>query len=203
MATDLFLQGGLIGLAIAAPVGPIGVLCIQKTLARNRLHGLAAGLGAATADALYGLLAGLGITALTHLLLEARTPIQLGGGLFLCYLGYRTFTADTGAQAARVGRAGMGGAYLSTLLLTLANPVTILSFMAIFAGMGTFARGGGDTLMLVFGIFSGSACWWLILSGLADSLGRRLLRQGSSGLNRISGALLAGFGLLALLSGGG
>ena len=203
MATDLFLQGRLIGLAIAAPVGPIGVLCIQKTLARNRLHGLAAGLGAATADALYGLLAGLGITALTHLLLEVRTPVQLGGGLFLCYLGYRTFTADTAAQAARVGRAGMGGTYLSTLLLALANPVTILSFMAIFAGMGTFARGSGDTLVLVFGIFSGSACWWLLLSSLADRLGRRLLRQGSPGLNRVSGVLLAGFGLLALLSGGG
>lgn len=203
MATELFLQGGLIGLAIAAPVGPIGVLCIQKTLARNRLHGLAAGLGAATADALYGLLAGLGITALTHLLLDARTPIQLGGGLFLCYLGYRTFTADTAAQAARVGCTGIGGTYLSTLLLTLANPVTILSFMAIFAGMGAYARGGGDTLMLVFGIFSGSAGWWLLLSGLADRFGRRLLKQGSSGLNRVSGALLAGFGLLALLSSGG
>ncbi|HEX5679515.1 MAG TPA: LysE family transporter, partial [Desulfobacterales bacterium] len=137
MDLPLFLRGLVIGFSIAAPVGPIGILCIRRTLAEGRASGFLSGLGAATADALYGCVAGFGLTVVSAFLVDQRAWIQLVGGVFLLALGVRTLRskpAERAAQAA-AGR-GLAGSYLSTLLLTLTNPMTIISFAGIFAALG-------------------------------------------------------------------
>ena len=199
----MLLRGLVIGFSIAAPVGPIGVLCIRRTLAGGRAAGFAAGLGAATADALYGAVAGFGLTVVSTALVGRQGWLRLIGGAFLCWLGARTFLArpaEAAAQAA--GGAGLLGAYASTLVLTLTNPMTILSFAAVFAGLGLGAAGGGygAAAVLVLGVFAGSALWWLALSGAVGLLRHRVTPRGLRWVNRASGTIIAGFGLLALLS---
>jgi threonine/homoserine/homoserine lactone efflux protein len=205
MDVSLFLSGLLVGFAIAAPVGPIGLLCIQRTLTYGRLVGLATGLGAASADALYGLIAGLGLTVIASFLEGQRLWLGLIGGLFLCYLGVRTFLSVPAEQAANLQmQGGRWGAYFSTLLLTLTNPMTIFSFLTVFAGLGLVttdaANGSGwRAATLVTGVFLGSALWWLLLSGLTSLLRRWINSQTLVWVNRVAGAILVGFGGYLLL----
>jgi threonine/homoserine/homoserine lactone efflux protein len=202
MDIEFFGRGFVIGLAIAAPVGAIGLLCIRRTLAEGRLVGLVSGLGAATADAFYGAVAAFGVTAVSAALVAHQSWIRLLGGLYLCYLGVRIATSRPAAEAeGRTGR-GLLPAYLSTVALTLTNPTTILSFAAIFAGVGLGATGPdqASAALLVLGVFLGSAAWWLLLStGVAlvrGALNPNRLRW----VNLISGSILVGFGVLSLLS---
>lgn len=204
----LLLRGLAVGFAIAAPVGPIGLLCIQRTLAYGRLTGLVTGLGAATADACYGLLAGLGITAVATFLSGQHIWLGVLGGLFLCYLGIQTFLAVPAEQAATVqARGGLWGAYLSTFLLTLTNPMTIFSFMAVFAGLGLAASGNESNSMgavsLVLGVFLGSALWWILLSGVTSLVRIWINPKTLIWVNRAAGVILAGLGgyLLVGLTG--
>ncbi|MDS4031988.1 MAG: LysE family translocator [Candidatus Contendobacter sp.] len=198
----LWFKGILIGLAIAAPVGPIGLLCIQRTLARGRWAGVLSGLGAASADAVYGGVAGFGLASLANLLLAWQTPLQRLGGLFLLYLAWRTWRTPPATERApaQSSRAGLLGDYLSTLALTLTNPVTILAFLGIFAGLGLVAEGRDWAAAgtLVLGVFAGSLLWWLLLAGGVGLLRGRLTPTALRGINRASGLLIAGFGIWAL-----
>ena len=162
----VFVSGLAIGLSLAAPVGPIGVLTIRRTLAHGRWIGFISGLGTATADALYGLIGALGLTVLVRALNSQAFWLQLAGGLFLCYLGIRTFLSTPATQPATaiptqnnaVGPAV--SAYTSAFLLTLTNPATILSFIGIFAGLNIApqsAIGTGSALIVVLGVFASSA----------------------------------------------
>jgi len=197
----MFFRGLLIGLSVAAPVGPMGVLCIRRTLAEGRLAGLVTGLGIATADGIYAGIAGFGIAVVAALLLSGQGWIRGIGGAFLCYLGLHTARAIP-AEGAAEAPSGLTllRIYGSALALTLANPTTILSFIAIFAGLGAGGRGGDDATLLVVGVLTGSALWWLLLStGVAALRGRitpRVLRW----VNRLFGIVLGLFGLLALAS---
>jgi threonine/homoserine/homoserine lactone efflux protein len=197
--TNLLLRGGLIGLSVAAPVGPIGVLCIRRTLAEGRAYGLVSGLGAATADAVYGCIAAFGLTFIAAALVSHQAWLRLIGGLFLCYLGVKTLLARPAQQAAPSDGGGLWGAYASTFFLTLTNPVTILAFAAIFAGFG-LASGGYDSAgLLVLGVFLGSACWWLLLSSVVSLFRTRFSPSGLRWVNRISGTIIVGFGVVALV----
>jgi threonine/homoserine/homoserine lactone efflux protein len=198
-----FLRGLVIGFSIAAPVGPIGVLCIRRTLAEGRAVGLVSGLGAATADSFYGAIAGFGLTAVSGFLVDQQTWLRVIGGAFLVYLGVKTFGSRPAEQAASVQRnGGMAGAYASTLALTLTNPATILAFVAIFAGLGIVESGTGygSALALVGGVFGGSAAWWLLLSGGVSLLRKQFTPARLRWVNWLSGVILAGFGALAILS---
>jgi len=196
------LRGVILGFSIAAPVGPIGVLCIRRTLAQGRAAGLASGLGAATADALYGSVAGFGLTFISALLIEHQTWLRLIGGAFLCYLGIRTLLAKPSSVAANVAGAGLPGAYASTFFLTLTNPMTILAFAAIFAGLGLANTGGnyGLAVALILGVFAGSALWWLTLSAGVSLFRARFNTRALTWVNRISGAVIVVFGIIALVS---
>ncbi len=196
MSYQLLWKGFILGLSIAAPVGPIGLLCIRRTLAGGRWAGFISGLGAATADGIYGCIAGFGLTFLADLLIGQRIWLGLAGGLFLLALGWRTFQSRPALEAAAPK---FGGAYLSTFGLTLTNPMTILSFTAIFAGMQTpvvteAVRPG----LLVLGVFLGSSCWWLMLSGVVGTFRRQLNGAALKWINRVSGMVIAGFGMAAL-----
>lgn len=198
---SLFLRGLIIGFSIAAPVGPIGVLCIRRTLAEGRIVGLATSLGAASADALYGSIAGFGLTVVSTFLVGQQVWLRLVGGLFLCYLGARTFVSRPAKRPAVASESGLAGAYASTFVLTLTNPLTILSFAAVFAGLGAGAAGGGyAAALLVAGVFCGSALWWLLLSGGVSLLRRQIDPSKMMLINRISGIIIAAFGGIALLS---
>ena len=201
----LLFKGIIIGFAIAAPVGPIGVLCIRRTLAEGRTSGFVSGLGAATADAIYGSVAALGLTFVANLLTSGEMWLRLVGGAFLVFLGVRTFLARPVERAASTGKNGLPGAYASTLFLTLTNPTTILSFAAIFAGLGAGSAGGDvpSAMLLVLGVFVGSAFWWLVLSGITGLFRARLSARGLRWVNRISGTVLATFGVLAVSGLGG
>ena len=190
------------GFAIAAPVGPIGVLCIRRTLSDGRFIGLLSGLGAATADMLYGAVAAFGLTAVQGLLVRQQAWLQVVGGIFLIYLGLRTFftpPADDSALAPRPR--GMLSAYLTTLGLTLTNPATILSFTVIFAGFRLVDASGGflAPALLVLGVFLGSAAWWLLLSSAVGLFRDRFNAAWMRWINRVAGLLIAGFGAAALL----
>jgi len=202
MDINLLLRGLLIGFSIAAPVGPIGVLCIRRTLAEGRTFGFVSGLGAATADAFYGSVAGLGLTLVSGFLIGQQSWLRLIGGTYLCYLGYKTFRSKPSEQAASTRGRGIIGAYGSTLFLTLTNPMTILSFAAIFAGLGAGAAAGDyrSAIALIAGVFTGSCAWWLILVIITSIFRSRLNTTGLGWVNRISGTIIAVFGLIVLLS---
>jgi threonine/homoserine/homoserine lactone efflux protein len=198
---SLMLKGLLIGFSIAAPVGPIGVLCIRRTLAEGRAHGFVSGLGAATADGFYGTVAALGLTLISSFLLDQANWLRLIGGSYLCYLGVKTFRSQPAAQAAQVrpGR-GLLGAYASTLFLTLTNPLTIFAFAAIFAGVGAEAASGNapGALAVVLGVFLGSCTWWLILVTLTSLFRAKLNTTRLTWVNRASGLLILAFGVVIL-----
>jgi threonine/homoserine/homoserine lactone efflux protein len=198
----LLLRGIIIGFSIAAPVGPIGVLCIRRTLAHGRAAGFVSGLGAATADAVYGSIAGFGLATISGLLVNSQAWIRLFGGLFLCFLGMRTVLARPAERAQPLSRVTLTGAYGTTFLLTLMNPMTILSFAAIFAGLGIAERARDYTaaVLIVIGVFTGSVLWWLVLSGLASLFRDRFDARALRWVNRVSGVIVAGFGLVAVAS---
>lgn len=200
MESSLFIRGLLIGFSIAAPVGPIGVLCIRRTLADGRVSGLASGFGAATADAFYGCVAGFGLTFISSFLVGQRIWLSLFGGLFLLYLGIKTLLSKPAEKEADIKQSGLLGSYFSTLLLTLTNPMTILSFVAIFAGLGLANTSGSydSALVLVLGVFLGSAMWWLLLSGGVGLFRERSNAQGLLWVNRVSGLIITIFGIIAL-----
>lgn len=197
----LFIKGLIIGFAIAAPVGPIGVLCIQRSLHDGFKMGLMTGLGAAFADGTYGLIAGFGLTALSSLLIEHQFWIRLIGGLFLLYLGVKLFLTPSRERSAGNSEHSAWHALGTTFLLTLTNPATILSFIAVFAGLGLSTTSSDYThaIILVLGITIGSAIWWLLLSGgVAFILHHRLSPTVMRGINRFSGIIILAFGIFSL-----
>ncbi len=202
MDFSFFLSGIIIGFSIAAPVGPIGVLCIRRTLAEGRLHGLVSGLGAATADAAYGCIAAFGLTAITTLLIQQQLWLRLIGGAFLLFLGIKTMLSRPSEKPTSDKRTGLLNAYGSTFFLTITNPVTILSFAAIFAGigLGSVVADYASAGLLVFSVFAGSALWWLILSGTVSLLRRKVTQRVLLWINRVSGAIITGFGVFILIS---
>ncbi len=202
MASIFFLKGVIIGFSIAAPVGPIGVLCIQRTLARGQGYGLVSGIGAATADAIYGSIAGFGLTFISNFLVSHQVWFRLIGGGFLCYLGLKTLLKVPAERAASSRGGGFFGAYASTFFLTLTNPMTILSFAAIFAGLGIIHTSANyvSAAILVLGVFMGSAVWWFTLSGITSLFRTKFNSRRLRWVNRFSGVIIMGFGFLAFLS---
>jgi threonine/homoserine/homoserine lactone efflux protein len=195
------IKGLVIGLSIAVPVGPIGILCIRRTLTQGRIVGFLSGLGAATADAFYGAVAGFGLTFLSNFVIGQQTWLRLIGGVILCYLGIRTFVSKPAEQGISLEENSFWSAYLSTFFITLTNPMTILFFAAVFAGLGVGSAGDYyvSAGILVLGVFIGSAMWWLILCGFTGILQRLFNFERLQWLNRISGLIIIGFGLFALL----
>ncbi|WRH65422.1 MAG: LysE family transporter [Planktothrix sp. GU0601_MAG3] len=200
MDISVLAKGLIIGFSIAAPVGPIGILCIRRCLSQGYWAGFFTGLGAATADALYGFIAGFGLTIISNYLVSQQMGLKLMGGLFLCYLGFKIALEKPTQEVANPSRK-MINAYASTFFLTISNPITILSFIAIFAGLGLGIKNNyWDAGILVLGVFLGSGLWWFILvSGVSlfqDRINTHILQW----INRISGLIIIGFGLAALFS---
>src|SRR5579859_5279050 len=200
MDSSFFVRGLLIGFSVAAVVGPIGILCINRTMRKGFWYGLVTGLGAATADGIYGSVAAFGLTVITAFLINQLIWIRLIGGLFLIYLGIKALLTKPAERAAEARASNFLGAYASTLLLTLTNPTTILSFIAVLAGLGV--GGGGNAIptamLVVCGVFLGSGLWWVLLSGGISLFRERLNTHWFVWSNRLSGCVIVLFGLYAL-----
>jgi threonine/homoserine/homoserine lactone efflux protein len=202
MEPELFLKGMIIGLAIAAPVGPIGLLCIKRTLNEGRAVGLASGLGAAVADAIYGSIAAFGLTFVSNFLVSHENALRLIGGGFLCYLGVRTLMSSPPAEVNGDNRSSLPHAFASTFLLTITNPITILSFAAIYSAAGLHASEGHyfAAATLVSGVFCGSSTWWVVLCAGIGLVKPCVESSTLKWVNRISGACIACLGILAVVT---
>lgn len=199
MGVGIFVKGLVVGLAIAVPVGPIGVRCVQRTLVQGRAAGLVAGLGAATADALYAAIATFGLAVVAGPLAAEREWLRLAGGLVLGSIGLRTLLAEPAEHAAPVtGRSLLGG-YASTFLLTLSNPLTILSLAAVFAGVGVAATDHRAAAVLVLGVFLGSALWWLLLAAGVSFVRVKVDPRQMRWVNRLAGAVIVMLGATLLV----
>jgi threonine/homoserine/homoserine lactone efflux protein len=202
MSDYLLIQGLLIGFVVAVPVGPLGLLCINRALLLGPISGLYSGLGVATADALAAAIAALGISLVSGFLTQHQIVFRLIGGLFLFYLGVKIYTSKPKQQPPPRNVNSLLSAYATTLFLTISNPVTILSFVAIYAGWHVQSLAGDyiAAAILTCGVFVGSALWWIALfvglTAFRDKFSLRILGW----IHRVSGALIAGFGIVVLLS---
>lgn len=196
-----FLRGIAIGFAIAAPIGPVGILCIRKALADGRLAAFVAGLGAAVADSLFGAVAAFGIGAVMSFIDGQMVALKVVGGVFMLGLGVHTWRSAAVMVEAEPGKGpGMARDFLSTFAITITNPGTIFGVAGVFAALGPMGRPGigMPTVLLVAGIFAGSALWWLTLSALASAARNRFTPERMRLFNHLSGAMLMVFGAAAL-----
>lgn len=193
----MFATGFGIGFALAAPVGPIGLLCMQRTLRHGRITGIVSGLGAATADFTYGLLALSGFSLVQSLLTQASW-IQLIGSLFLCYIGWSMFQASSKASMTDTASSRLS-AYLSVLLLTFLNPMTVTLFLALFARFELTMTNEQDAVLFLIGIFLGSAAWWIILSNITHLLKHQLATPILLIIQWTSASLIIGFGAFGII----
>lgn len=202
MLTTLFLKGSLIGFSIAMPVGPVGMLCIQHSLRRGLLAGLIAGSGAALADALFGGIAGFGISLLSHVLTRYQVWFQIMGALILWYLGIKIFKSQPIKVETQEISFSCSRVFLSTFVLTLTNPLTLLCFAAIYTSLGISPSEEEvlPGLILTLGVLLGAALWWMFLTFGVTLLGKKFQIGSSPLFNRISGGVLTGCGCVASLS---
>lgn len=195
-----FLKSWMIGIAIAAPVGPIGMLCIKKTLEMGIKGALIVGLGAALADSVYGLIAALGLTAVSHMMLASSSVLKLIGGIFLLYLAYREAKSTVAIHEARVTEKSQMKLVGEVFFLTITNPMTILSFLGIFASIGTGTSSTLESITMVIGIFLGSMTWWFVLGTIITKVKHKLPEIWLERIKWISCFVLASFGLFAIFS---
>jgi threonine/homoserine/homoserine lactone efflux protein len=202
MGISLFLKGLFVGFLISTPVGPIAVLCIQRTLNRGRLHGIVSGLGAATADVVYGFIAAFGLTFISNFLVKEQLWLRLVGGIFICYMGVRVFLSKSQQRAVQGDSNSFVRDYVSAFFLTLTNPITFLAFAATFAGLGLVkvVEHHITALLLVAGVFIGSGLWWLILNCTIATFLGKLIYGKPAWLNKVSGVVIIVFGLFVLLT---
>ncbi len=197
------IKGVILGFSIAAPVGPIGVLCIQRTLSEGRLHGFVSGLGAATADSIYGFIGAFGLSAISSFLIGYRWPIHIVGGIFLIYLALKIWLSKPSQKSTSSKETkSLTSSYLSTVFLTITNPMTIFSFIAAFAALGVGTTVGHlAPALIVVGVFIGSALWWLILSFGVGLVKHKVTGRTMVWINRVSALLILGLLILSFIKG--
>lgn len=192
-----FLWSIWLGFCLSAPIGPIALLCIKNTLERGRLYGLAAGMGAASADGIYGALAACGLGMALMTCQELRVICNVVGGCYLLYLGYKFATSSAASHKHGLSQGSLPRTYLSTLLLTLLNPITITTFMALFSALASDGT-TPETVAIASGVFAGSVIWYLFLA-FAVSLFCGTLNRWIIWLNKVSGACIVAFGIKVLV----
>ena len=202
MEVRLLVRALGFGLIAAAALGPIGLLVIWRTLVRGRAHGLASGLGVAAADATYAAVAAFGLSAITEVAVGADALLGIAGGGVLVVVGARALrTAPAESRSDPAAHRGLPWATASILVLTLANPMTILTFVALFAGLGAGSAGAGGAIAVTVGVFLGSLAWWVALTTIVSAVRTRLKPAVVRALNMASGVAIVAFGVIAIAAG--
>jgi threonine/homoserine/homoserine lactone efflux protein len=199
MDATFFIKGLIIGFLIAAPVGPIGILCIRRTLTHGRLHGLISGLGAASADTIYGFIAAFSLTFISDFLVTHQTLFRIIGAAFICTLGIRTFFSRADSRPASSAGGGFTSDFVSTFVLTLMNPITMFAFTAVFAGFGVTHSTHTLEGLLIAGVFAGAAAWWFLLTTFAGLFHRKISPENLRWITKIAGIAIIGFGVFIFL----
>lgn len=198
---SFLLKGYFIGMLLAFPIGPVGIICVRRMLVEGRRIGIASGFGAAAADALYAAAAGLGLGLVSSVLTVEKFWMHLFGGLFLIGMGVYLFLAKAHSKTYQIQGRGVVSAFITTFFITLANPAVFFSYAGIMAGLGLAHAANSllDHALVIAGVFTGSASWWLVIAyspHFAETMDHANIRI----LNRVTGVILCGFGLWALLT---
>lgn len=203
---DIFfiIKGILIGISVSAPLGPIGVLCIQRTLNKGFKSGLVSGIGAASADIIYAIIAGFSITFISDFLIENQNYIRIIGGMFLIFIGAKIFTSNPAKQIRKLRTKGNNyyKDFITSFLVTVSNPITILAFGAIFASFNMVEKSSGtfSIIILVVTVFSGAILWWLSLISIVTIFKSRIRLRNLLWINRVTGVLIIIFALFVIIS---
>jgi threonine/homoserine/homoserine lactone efflux protein len=202
----LVLSGVVMGLIAAVPIGPVNLICIRRSFAFGSLNGFVSGLGAALGDGVFAAVTGFGLTWIAQLIEGYSTILELAGGALMVWFGWRTFIAPPVIRCqdepADNGGTNLGRAMVSTFALTITNPATLMFFGGLFAGLGGLAGGAGsfaDASLVVAGVVGGSAGWWLVLTTLIGLFHTKIDEKAMRTINRVSGFLVAIFGLAVLI----
>ncbi|MBN1951658.1 MAG: LysE family transporter [Bacteroidales bacterium] len=204
MTINLIIKGFIAGVLVSAPLGPIGILCIQRTLNRGRLSGFISGIGAAVADTVFAVIAGLGLSIIINFIRNQHLYFQIAGGLFVLYIGIRIFYTNPIKQLKlqRLGKTSLSQDFFSVLLLTLSNPMALFLFIGIMAGINIALDSQSliEFLILLAGIFGGAALWWFFISTLANRFRKVIRLRSIWWMNKVTGALIFLFGLSVIFS---
>ncbi len=204
----LIFGGAFIGILVAAPIGPVNLICIQRTLAYGSLNGFVSGLGGAVGDCVFATISAFGLTAISRLIEGYATPLKLFGGILLIAYGIHNFRAQVSdprdgcpIKTKELGDSTLAAAIAGTFFLTITNPATLIGFAALFAGFGTITGGGADfaaAATIVAGVFAGSALWWFAITTLTGTFHRHIDAKAMRRINHVSGVIVTCFGLLVL-----
>jgi threonine/homoserine/homoserine lactone efflux protein len=197
---ELFVRGIIAGFAISAPVGPVNVLCISRTLTKGPRAGVVSGFGAAAADTIYGAIAGFSISFIIEFLLKEEFWIRLFGGMLLIGIGIRYYFKEPKRLDEEREKDSPHAEFASAFLLNLTNPTTVLSFLAVLAVLGLGQHYPRLlTFLLVLGIFAGAMAWWIILTLASNHFRDRFNDHAMLWMNRIAGLAIGGFGVLTMI----
>ena len=201
MDVSLFIQGIIIGLTLAAPVGPLALICIQRTVTEGRLHGIFSGIGVATADSFYAAVTFLGLTVISGLIIAQQYLFRFLAGVVLILIGIRVFLSIPSAISAKTEHETYLKDYLSMVALAIANPLTLVFFLVILPGYGVVIHGTSflSAAEFVAGVFFGSTVWWVVLCGSIGSVRSRISAENLGRINRVSGLLISCFGAGVLI----
>lgn len=202
MEMGLLFKGIVIGVVIAMPVGPVGTLCVQRTITQGRINGFLTGLGATIADVVFGFIAAFGLTAVSNFLIDQQDWIRLLGGIIICLIGLQVYSLDTRGEINQIQSPNLLSAFGSAFLIAITNPITIITFVIMFAGLGLAGSNSqyGAAGLTVFGVFLGSSLIWLLVWGMSLILSERFAFGRTKWMNKIAGILIFTFGVAALLS---
>lgn len=197
-----FYKGLFVGFVVAAPVGPVAILCIHRTICQGKIAGYLSGLGAALADTFFGAIAAFGFSVIAAPLIDHNNWLRFGGGVALCLIGLRSLLTRKMPPPATRDRKSLIGDFVSAFLVTLTNPITVISFAAIYAAINIphLADSKQWGMALTLGVFIGAAIWWFLLTTVAGVFHGRLAERGVLWINRISGGVILAFGVLLLIS---
>ena len=204
MELQLLIKGIIVGLVVSTPIGPMGVLCVQRTLNKGKSSGFSSGMGIATADAIFALIAGLGISFIIHFLSEQQLIIKIIGGLVIAFIGLRIFIANPVKQLKKHRREGKNlfEDFISILFMALSNPLTVFLYIAIFAGLNLHdvAAGYSSALLVVAGVFVGASISWFAISTVVNYFRAKIRLRKLMWINRIAGITIILFGVFAICS---
>ncbi|OPY35949.1 MAG: LysE type translocator [Methanoregula sp. PtaU1.Bin051] len=203
MTPEVFIQGVIIGIFLAAPVGPLALICIRRSINGGRMHGFVSGLGLATVDAFYAGIVASGLTLIAGLLLSWQAPLRAVAGIALAYIGYRIIRTPARSDPVEYHEhVSYFRDYASAAALTLVNVFTIISIGIFLSGSGMVVSTASPAAGMIFaaGVFTGEVAWWLPVCSALSSASHRISPAGLSLVNRISGGVIVAAGIVMLLS---